>query len=71
MNWDYLTHSHWMKTFLCNNGFTQRIEKATHEGGSLLDHAYVKIMKKKCTVEVSQQAKYYSDHDALYIKITQ
>ena len=69
MNWDYLTQLHQMKEFLISNGFSQRVQNATHEHGGLLDQAYVKIKNDKFTVETFQKAKYYSDHDALFIKI--
>ena len=70
MNWDYLTATNIMKDYLTENGFSQRIDKATHEGGGLLDQVYVRIEdSSQVTVNVAQRAKYYSDHDTLFIKI--
>ena len=69
LNWDFLSQSHYMKEILIGKGFSQRVQTATHEHGGLLDQVYVKIKNTKFTVEVCQRAKYYSDHDALFIKI--
>ena len=61
MNWDYLTATNIMKDFLTENGFSQRIDKATHEEGGLLDQVYVRIKESsQITVNVAQRTKYYS-----------
>ena len=52
------------------NNFSQEVQDATHEKGGLIDHVYVRLPSDcKNTVNVAQRAKYYSDHDALFLKI--
>ena len=69
-NWDYLTATNVMEEFLSNHEFSQRIGNATQEEGGLLDQVYVRIKDSSLvTVNVTQRAKYYTDHDALFIKI--
>ena len=59
-----------MEKFLSNHGVSQRIGNATQEEGGLLDQVYVRIKdSSQVTVNVTQRAKYYTDHDALFIKI--
>ena len=69
MNWDYLRQDNRMKRFFLKNGFVQLVKNPTHEAGGLLDHVYVKAEDPGDAVAVCQMAKYYSDHDALFIKI--
>ena len=70
MNWDYPSRNNCMKKYLMENGFSQQVEEPTHVEGSLLDHVYLKIKGgSKTAVNVVQRAKYYSDHDALFVKI--
>ena len=68
-NWDFLGPENSLKIFFKQNGFTQYIENPTHEEGGLLDHVYVKGEQCGGRVAVYQKARYYSDHDALFIKI--
>ena len=67
MNWDYLRQRNAMKVYFQQNGFHQIIENPTHEEGGLLDHVYVRT--KESVVVACQRAKYYSDHDAIFIRI--
>ena len=70
MNWDYLRQENPMKRFFLENGCVQLIEVPTHEAGGLLDHVYVKAEDSGEVVAVCK-ARYYSDHDCLFIKINQ
>ena len=70
MNWDFPSATNAMKEFLSVNNFSQMVTNPTHEDGGLLDHVYVKLEDdSNNTVNVDQRAKYYTDHDAIFIGI--
>ena len=70
MNWNFLEATNVMREFLSDNNFSQMISCATHEDGGLIDHVYVRLKKdSNNSVTVAQRAKYYSDHDAIFIRI--
>ena len=64
MNWHY-PGGHPMKTYLHARGFTQLIEKATHEKGNCIDHIYISEHLKEVQHRFFQNSTYYSDHDIL------
>ena len=54
--------------FLEDTKFAQLVTTATHDGGRAIDHCYVpQDLKEKVTLK--QHSPYYSDHDALCIKL--
>ena len=68
-NWDFLGQSNAIKSFFQHNGFIQLIENPTHEKGGLIDHVYARGKGCAQKFSVYQKAKYYSDHDAIFIKM--
>ena len=70
MNWDYFGQDNSIKRFFKQNDFLQLVNNPTHEQGGLLDHAYVKGYHPGA-ITVCQKARYYSDHDAIFIKINE
>ena len=69
MNWDYFGQDNAIKRFFQQNDFVQLIANPTHEQGGLLDHVYMRGGDSEKKVTVYQKARYYSDHDAILIKI--
>ena len=69
MNWDYLDQNNAIKDFFQQNDFFQMISTPTHEEGGILDHVYVKGDQCEEKFFVCQKSRYYSDHDAIFIKI--
>ena len=52
-------------------GYSQLVEEPTHIGGSLLDHVYVRnTILQEFDVNVSILNTYFSDHDAVRIKLS-
>ena len=44
--------------------FVQKVKKATHEEGRIIDHVYVlKMLDNNFEVEVKVEGCYFSDHD--------
>ena len=51
--------------------YVQLVEFPTHVTGSTLDHAYVKkTLLEDCQVEIAVLNTYFSDHDAVRVKIS-
>ena len=51
------------------NGFTQLVQKPTHERGNLLDHIYVNAVLLQKQPFSSQRSCYYSDHDIIVLHV--
>ena len=66
-NWNYLEEDNSLKKFFKETGFHQLVKNPTHELGGLLDHVYVR--GEECKISLLQKARYYSDHDAVFLKI--
>ena len=59
--------------FLLLNGFVQKVPKATHIDGGLIDHVYFRRGVENIHATVSLYSTYYTanDHDALLIELNQ
>ena len=57
--------------FFMSHGFEQKVQKATHIEGGLLDQVYFKNGKQNININVSLYSPYYNanDHDALCIEV--
>ena len=51
---------------MASNGFLQIIDKATHKDGNILDHVYVRGIE---FVDWQFHHPYYSDHDAMCLRV--
>ena len=69
MNIDFLDGRHKLMTYMEKNGFTQLVEKPTHEKGNLLDHIYVNAVLMQKKPFYSQRSCYYSDHDIIVLHV--
>ncbi|XP_063436424.1 uncharacterized protein LOC134717858 [Mytilus trossulus] len=65
-NQDILKGERSILDYMTSKGFQQLVEEATTEGGTLIDHVYVKGCSK---VEVKGIPTYYSYHDAVSIML--
>ena len=64
-NIDYMREKeHAIVQELSQLGFTQKVEKATHDMGGLLDHVWTNNL---FDVHVHQQSPYFSDHDIISV----
>ena len=63
-NVDSLTVSHSITNFLLSQGYKQLVKFATHEHGSLLDHAFI---RSRSQYDKVLHWPYYSDHAAVCI----
>ena len=69
MNIDFLDGTHDLMTYMKKNGFTQLVQKPTHEKGNLLDHIYVNAVLLQKQPFSSQRSCYYSDHDIIVLHV--
>ena len=69
MNIDFLDGRHKLMTYMEKNGFTQLVQKPTHEKGNLLDHIYVNAVLMQKKPFYSQRSCYYSDHDIIVLHV--
>ena len=69
-NYDYPRQDNKLKRYLKQNDFLQLINSPTFESGSTLDHVYVKGIQPG-SLSVSQKARYYSDHDAIFVRLNE
>ena len=69
MNIDFLDGSHNLMAYMKKNGFTQLIQKPTHEKGNLLDHIYVNAALLQMQPYSSQRSCYFSDHDIIVLHV--
>ena len=69
LNIDFLDGTHTLMTYMKKNGFTQLIQKPTHEKGNLLDHIYVNAALLQMQPYSSQRSCYFSDHDIIVLHI--
>ncbi|XP_063446963.1 uncharacterized protein LOC134726488 [Mytilus trossulus] len=65
-NQDILKGERSILDYMTSKGFQQLVEEATTEGGTLIDHVYVKGCSK---VEVKGIPTYYSYHDAVSVML--
>ena len=69
MNWHYPKNHH-MKTYLSKRGFTQLMQRATHEEGHIIDHLYVSTsLEEQFSYKVIQNSVHFSDHDIIGIQL--
>ena len=64
VNWHY-HENHPMKEYLLMRDFAQRIRRATHMAGRIIDHLYTSSHYKDTDITVEQQSTPYTDHDML------
>ena len=64
VNWHY-HENHPMKEYLLMRDFAQRIRRATHMEGRIIDHLYTSSHYKDTDITVEQQSTPYTDHDML------
>ena len=69
-NYDYPRQDNKLKRYLKQNDFLQLINSPTFESGSTLDHVYVKGIQPG-SISISQKARYYSDHDAIFVRLNE
>ncbi|XP_063436496.1 uncharacterized protein LOC134717928 [Mytilus trossulus] len=63
-NQDIMKGGRSIQDFMASFGFEQLVQEATTEGGTLIDHVYIKSCEK---VQVSVIPTYYSYHDAISV----
>ncbi|XP_063435688.1 uncharacterized protein LOC134716608 [Mytilus trossulus] len=63
-NQDIIKGGRSIQDFMASFGFEQLVQEATTEGGTLIDHVYIKSCEK---VQVSVIPTYYSYHDAISV----
>ena len=69
MNWHF-DDNHPMKTYLLKRGFSQLIQRATHEAGHKIDHLYISdTLKEKFTYKILHSSVHFSDHDIIGIQL--
>ena len=69
MNWHF-PKNHQMKTYLSKRGFTQLIQRATHQEGHIIDHLYVSTcLQEQFSYKVIQNSVHFSDHDIIGIQL--
>lgn len=54
---------------MIERGFSQLIQKATYDDGTLIDHIYVNQVMSELGSIAEQEAAYYSDHDIVTLFI--
>ena len=70
MNEDLLQKKSKVKDHLSCKGFTQLVEKATFDKGSLIDHIYINEPMMLKTVSIDQTPAYYSSHDIITLNVS-
>ncbi len=56
-----------VETLMVSQGYTQLVQSATTDNGTLIDHVY---LNRECTnVVMNVRDVYYSDHDAVYCSL--
>ena len=70
MNEDLLRKKFKLKDHLSCKGFTQLVEKATFDKGSLIDHIYINEPMMLKTVSIDQTPAYYSGHDVITLNVS-
>ena len=69
MNWHF-PKNHQMKTYLSKRGFTQLIQRSTHQEGHIIDHLYVSTcLQEQFSYKVIQNSVHFSDHDIIGIQL--
>ena len=70
MNEDLLQKKSELKDHLSCKGFTQLVEQATFDKGSLIDHIYINEPMMLKTVSIDQTPAYYSSHDIITLNVS-
>ena len=69
MNYDYQEAKHPLKYLFSEIDYIQMVEKVTHDEGNLLDHIYISSPNVLSKEDIYLKPLYFSDHDALCIRI--
>ena len=69
MNFHYSEKQNTLKSYLEDFGYHQLIDKVTHDEGHTLDHIYVSDLTILSKENVCLKPLYYSDHDAVGIRL--
>ena len=57
------------KQYLRKNNFSQLVKKPTHIEGNLLDHAYVRDIRRCNEYFIDLQTKYFTDHKGITVVV--
>ena len=68
VNWDFSRDTR-MKKSMKVRGFSQQIQKATYDDGTLIDHVYVNEPMIDQGIFTEQEAAYFTDHDIVTLFI--
>ena len=68
VNWDFSQETK-MKKSMKIRGFSQQIQKATYDDGTLIDHVYVNEPMNNLGIFTEQEAAYFTDHDIVTLFI--